>query len=144
MGLHKNIKTPEELWKLFQEFKKWLYENPLIDIQVHNKTGELIQVPKQRPLTWERFDTWIMDKGILQDLEDYRLNTDGRYEEFKGVISRIRKEMYSNKFEGATVNMFNANIIARDLGLKDHTVNELEDKRKSISELFPEIDETED
>jgi hypothetical protein len=29
--------------------------------------------------------------------------------------------MFTQKFEGATVGAFNANIIARDLGLKDQT-----------------------
>jgi hypothetical protein len=141
MGLHKNIKTPEELWELFIEFVKWIEKNPIIEKVVHSKTGAIIDLDKQRPLTWSRFDTWVMDKGIIQDLEDYRQNTDGRYEEFKGITSRIRKVMYANKFEGASVNIFNANIIARDLGLKDHTVNDINDKRKSISELFPNFNE---
>jgi len=141
MGLHKNIETPEILYDLFKQFKKWIVKNPIIEKVVHNKTGEIIDLEKQRPMTWERFDCFVNDLGIIQDLEDYRQNTDGRYEDFKGVVSRIRKEMYSNKFEGAAVNIFNSNIIARDLGLKDHSVNEIEDKRKTISELFPDFDE---
>ena len=39
--------------------------------------------------------------------------------DFVEVTARIRQIMYTQKFEGATVGAFNANIIARDLGLKD-------------------------
>ncbi len=141
VGRPKNIETPEELWKLFLKFLKWIEANPIIEKVVHNKTGEIIDLEKQRPLTWARFDTWVFDQDIISDLEDYRQNREGRYSEFGGIISRIRNIMYANKFEGASVNIFNANIIARDLGLKDHTSNEIQDKRKTIAELFPDFDE---
>jgi hypothetical protein len=39
--------------------------------------------------------------------------------EFIPVITRIEAIIYTQKFEGATVGAFNANIIARDLGLAD-------------------------
>jgi hypothetical protein len=38
---------------------------------------------------------------------------------FLEVIARIENIMHSQKFEGAAVGAFNANIIARDLGLTD-------------------------
>lgn len=40
-------------------------------------------------------------------------------EDFLAVTTRIRQIIYTQKFEGATVGAFNANIIARDLGLTD-------------------------
>ena len=39
--------------------------------------------------------------------------------DFSSVITRIEQTIYAQKFEGAAVGSFNANIIARDLGLKD-------------------------
>jgi hypothetical protein len=45
-------------------------------------------------------------------------------EDFIPVITRIEQIIYVQKFEGAVVGAFNANIIARELGLKegvDHT-----------------------
>lgn len=41
--------------------------------------------------------------------------------DFSTVISRIEQIIYTQKFEGAAVGAFNANIISRDLGLKDAT-----------------------
>jgi len=54
-------------------------------------------------------------------------------EGFIDVITRVEQIMYTQKFEGATVGAFNANIIARDLGLKDSQSSEI-----AIKEL-PEI-----
>jgi len=119
MARYKAIETPEQFYELFEEFKTWLFANPIMKSEFSAKLGEIVEIPLQRPLTWNRFDVWCYEKGIIQDLEDYRTNTDGRYNEFKGVIKKINKEMTSNKFEGATVGIFNANIIARDLGLID-------------------------
>lgn len=39
--------------------------------------------------------------------------------DFIAVTTRIRQIINTQKFEGATVGIFNANIIARDLGLAD-------------------------
>ena len=40
-------------------------------------------------------------------------------EDFVTVTTRAREIIYTQKFEGAAVGAFNANIIARDLGLRD-------------------------
>lgn len=42
-------------------------------------------------------------------------------EDFLQVVTRIDQIIYTQKFEGASVGAFNANIIARDLGLKEQT-----------------------
>ncbi len=39
--------------------------------------------------------------------------------DFLQVVSRIDEIIYTQKFEGAAVGAFNANIISRDLGLRD-------------------------
>lgn len=39
--------------------------------------------------------------------------------DLSSVISRVDSIIYTQKFEGATTNLFNANIISRDLGLMD-------------------------
>lgn len=40
-------------------------------------------------------------------------------EDFLAIITRIEQIIYTQKFEGAAVGAYNANIIARDLGLAD-------------------------
>ena len=39
--------------------------------------------------------------------------------DFSDVTTRAERVIYSQKFEGAAAEFLNANIIARDLGLKD-------------------------
>ena len=40
--------------------------------------------------------------------------------DFTRVITHVENVIFTQKFEGATVGAYNANIIARDLGLIDH------------------------
>jgi len=44
-------------------------------------------------------------------------------EDFLHILSRIDNIIYTQKFEGAAVGAFNANLIARDLGLTEKTDN---------------------
>ena len=44
---------------------------------------------------------------------------DTQHLDFLPIIARIDQIIYNQKFEGAAAGIFNANIIARDLGLQD-------------------------
>ncbi len=46
-------------------------------------------------------------------------------EDFLGVITYIEDTIYNQKYEGAAVGTYNANIIARDLGLRDSQDNHI-------------------
>lgn len=115
----KNIETPERMWELFCEYKAWCKSNPRIENVVIQREMVTMERKLERPLTWNGFDTWLCDNGIIQDTEHYRANQGGAYTKYLGVITRIRKAMDTDKFEGATVGIYNANIIARDLGLTE-------------------------
>ncbi len=115
----KNIETPERMWELFTEYKTWCKSNPRYENVVIPREMTTLARELERPLTWNGFDTWLCDNGIIQDTEHYRANLNGNYTLYLGVITRIRKTMDADKFEGATVGIYNANIIARDLGMVD-------------------------
>ncbi len=121
-GRPKNIKTPKDFLKLFNQFKAFKKKDVIFSYQL-SKGGEIIPIPHIPPLTWAGFDTWLWHGDYIIDTRDYRDNTDDRYTEFKAVIRAISQEMYANKFEGAAVGVYNANIIARDLGLTEKTDN---------------------
>lgn len=77
-----------------------------------NKAGDIVKLPTQQPYTI---------KGLCHFL-DIDHNTWLNYkerEEFKPAMTKIEDFIYNQKFVGATVGAFNANIIARDLGLVD-------------------------
>ena len=59
--------------------------------------------------------------------------------DFSPVFDWADQVMYNNKFQGAAKGFFKENIIARELGLKDHTIAEVEDKRKAVGEAFPDV-----
>lgn len=60
---------------------------------------------------------------------------------FSPVFDWADSVIKQNKFEGAALGFFKENIIAREMGLKDHVIQEVEDKRKQIDALYPpEID----
>lgn len=127
LGRPKNIKDPEELLEHFQSYVTEVDENPFIRLEVLKggaAAGKTVEVPTIRPYTWTGFSTYLFTNGILAKLDDYKSNKENRYTAFAGILAYIGEAMYSQKFEGATVGAFNANIIARDLGLAEKTVND--------------------
>lgn len=57
-------------------------------------------------------------------------------EGFEEVLAEVEQIMFDQKFTAAAVNIFNANLISKDLGIS--AVIELDDKRKDVADLFPE------
>lgn len=109
------IETADELWQNYLEYAKWLQGNPLIEVDFYGKDATQIEKPKMRPQTkegfalacglsgWEVISAWKKREGFIE------------------VISRIEKNILIQKFEGAAANLLNPNIIAREIGLKEHS-----------------------
>ena len=87
MGRPKNIETPDDMWQLFLEYRKWCKDNPRYLYQLSNKTGEAVPVPLERPLTVVGFRAFAADKH--KSVEDYFANTEGRYSEFTTICRTI-------------------------------------------------------
>ncbi|MGG4603137.1 terminase small subunit, partial [Alcaligenaceae bacterium Me47] len=56
-------------------------------------------------------------------IKQWNVWRDGR-PDLSEVISRAEAVIYQQKFSGAAADLLNANIIARELGLADKSVNE--------------------
>jgi hypothetical protein len=114
-GRDKVFSNPVVLLDAVSEFFEYVDANPWFKneaIKGGDKAGEIVKLPTQQPYTL---------KGLCHFL-DIQFPTWQLYKErddFKEVISRIEDFIYNQKFIGATVGAFNANIIARDLGLVD-------------------------
>lgn len=128
------ISTPEHMWNHFLEYQKDVESKPLYKTLFVGKEGRREKEPLARPLTWAGFDTYLNNKGVIIDTQDYRSNTDGRYEQFKQVVTRINNAMFANKFEGAAAGIFQQNIIARELGLSEKNDHKVQTEQP----LFPE------
>jgi len=125
--------TPEALWKEAEKYFQWVEDNPLWKMKLFAYQGLITKanVPKMRAMTITAFCLFA----------DICPNTWKNYKEtndFMPVTKRIEKVVYSQKFEGASADLLNANIIARDLGLKERTDVTTDDEPINDSPLTDE------
>lgn len=126
MGKHKYIETPEKLWEYFQAYVQFERDNPMNKVEYAGKDGIERNTQLETPITFEGFECYLADQDIVNDLGDYSSNKDDRYADYATIITRIRKNCFVNNYKGAAVGLFNANLIARKLGIADSTKNENE------------------
>lgn len=118
-GRKPKFKNAEELLSACCEYFEWVEENPLLEERVFcNKDGiHRTDVKKKRPMT-------IKSLLLFIDIDFTTWQKYGkRSKDFNKVTSRVEEIIYEQKFAGAASGFFNANIIARDLGLVDKSEN---------------------
>ena len=115
----KYIETPDKLWELFTEYVEHERKNPMTKRDYVGRDGTEKDTPLETPITFEGFECYLADLGIIQDLGDYAKNDDERYTDYAPIITRIRKNCFVHNFKGASVGLFNPSLIARKLGLTD-------------------------
>lgn len=128
--------SPQELAHHFVDYIEWNQENPLTKSQLIQKTSDIVEVPVGRPLTISAFCLFL---GIST-------STYHKYKEkptHQEIMRIIDDAIYTHKFEGAAVNLFNTQIIMRDLGLNENVTHHMDDRRKAVAELFPDIEDAE-
>lgn len=104
------------LWDAACEYFQWVEDHHIEDQQLFAFQGEVTRETtyKMRPMT-------INGLCLFLDISDETWANYCAKEDFIGVAARIKKVIYEQKFAGAVSGHFNANIIARDLGLADKT-----------------------
>jgi len=116
-GREKLFTKPSILWDAACEYFQWVEDNPLWENKVAQFQGEPVDMPvaKMRAMT---IDGLCLFLGIgVSTWNDYK-NKES-YKEYSEVIRNAELVIRSQKFAGAAADLLNANIIARDLGLKD-------------------------
>lgn len=121
----KYIETPDKLWLLFKEYVLFELNNPMYKVEYVGKDGRIERTPLETPITFEGFECYLADKDIINDLGDYASNKGGAYESYSTIITRITKNCFVHNFKGASVGLFNPNIIAKKLGLVEKTQTDL-------------------
>lgn len=108
--------NPENMLAAAFEYFQWCDDNPLIEQKLCQELGEYVlkDLPRKRPYTLGALRLFL-DLG-LQTWYEYK-----KRNEFIEVTETIDDCIREQKFAGAAAGFFNANIIARDLGLKDST-----------------------
>jgi hypothetical protein len=113
-GRKKIFKNPKALWKAACEYFEWVDENPLEEEKLFAYQGTITRskISKIRAMT---IDGLCLFLGVTRTTWDnYRAN-----EDFVEITGQIENVIKGQKFAGAAADLLNANIIARDLGLKD-------------------------
>lgn len=130
----KYIETPDKLWELFCEYVEHERKSPMYKVEYVGKDGKEVNTPLQVPITFEGFECFLADRDIIQDLGDYSNEKNESYKSYRPIITRIRQNCFVQNFKGASVGLFNANIIAKKLGL----AAVVEQTIKQEQPLFPE------
>jgi len=117
------FKSPDELWEACVEYFQWVEDNPLWEDKVMMAQGEPTHVPisKMRAMT-------IDGLCIFLDIDEKTWSNYRDKEDFVGVTTRAERVIRNQKFSGAAADLLNANIIARDLGLRDKQDHEMTGK----------------
>lgn len=119
VGRPKNIDSPQQLWLLFRKYKEWAKATPRTKQDYVGKDGDEVARRLERPLTFVGFEVYLFERMIISDLGQYERNKENRYAEFVTIVRAIKNVIETDQFEGASVGIFQHNIIARKLGLAD-------------------------
>lgn len=124
-GRDKLFASPELLLESAFEYFQWCDDNPWVTTKTSSSEKGTFteEKPTQRPYSktgWYVYigcsDTW---------LKEFKRTAS---EDFLLVIKEIENIIDTNQWEGASVGAFNANIIARTLGLKERTDTTTDDQ----------------
>ena len=116
-GRPRNLDSPEQLYELFERYKRDVKANPRIKSVFGGKEFEERAEPLERPLTMEGFEIFCWDE--VGEVEDYFYNRDKRYNEYSAICSHIKKEIRRDQIEGGMVGQYNPSITQRLNGLKE-------------------------
>lgn len=124
-GRDKIFATPEILENAAIEYFEWVDSTPLLEDTAFHFQGTVVHdnIEKKRPYTIHALCLYLgVDSKFFSQFEKGLLEKDDKIsKDFYAVCTRIRETIYNQKFEGASSGFFNANIIARDLHLRDNT-----------------------
>lgn len=130
MAKHKYIETPEKMWELFQAYKKEAKNKPFLQHDFVGKDGEPVYREKERCLSMEGFECYCLENE--SDVHNYFDNADNRYDEYKTICSRIKKEIRKDQIEGGMAGVYNPSITQRLNGLKEQSETKTENIHRVI------------
>lgn len=132
-GRKPKFESPDILESACNEYFQWVDDNPLMVFELVKYQGSATKasVPKMRAMT-------IAGLFNFLDISASTWGTYSKKPDFLNIIERVESIIYQQKFEGAAADMFNANIISRELGLTDK--KQMQKTNVSISQLLDEIE----
>lgn len=131
-GRDKEFASADDLWTEACNYFHWCDSNDLVEERILN-SGKRRKARHPRAYTIKALCFFL---GIGERTwNDYQ-----KREDFLRVTEAISQVIFTQKFEGAAVGFFNANLISRDLGLVDKTSIAPEDLNDDqLEKLFQKI-----
>ena len=124
-GRDKIFESPKTLMDEAEKYFEWCEKNPLYEVKAFNtKDNGIVQEPvaKMRAFTMTGLCLFL---GCNESyFRSFKSQARKDKEDFITVITHIESIIYTQKFTGAAADLLNPYIIARDLGLMDHTKND--------------------
>jgi len=120
------FKSPKHLWKCCCQYFDFQDAKKIIKLEVRGK--DTVEVPVSPPYTMAGLCLYLgVNSQYIAELEERIGKKDADKitdidKEFTEVCARVKQIIYIQKFEGATVNIFNASIIGQELGLANKMV----------------------
>ena len=128
----KDIKTPEELWTLFEAYLKDLKSKPFIVKDWVGKDAFEVKREKEKPVTMEGFREFGYQNDFT--LKHYFDNVDNRYAEYCTICSRIKEYIRHEQIAGGMAGIYNPSITQRLNSLVEKSAIEV----KTEQPLFPD------
>jgi len=114
-GAKPKFEHASDLWDACAEYFEWNADNPLYEARPFAFQGDvtIARVEKMRAMTIGALCMFLdVDETSWRGWKSDR-------SDLVPIIAWAESVIYRQKFEGASADMLNANIIARDLGLAD-------------------------
>lgn len=120
-GREKLFASPELLWEAACEYFEWCDKNPLKEAKAFAYQGKISRttLSKMRAYTLNGLCLYLnCSESYFRSFKSTAKTR--KNEEFLEMIEKIETVIYEQKFTGAAADLLNANIISRDLGLRDN------------------------
>lgn len=137
--------TPEQIAEEFEKYIEDLKQHP-IEVEVdYRRQAEQSGRTQQKRITSYPRPPKVLDfvrrwLGMTHQAW-YKLPSRKRGADYEKVIDAINQYCADVKFDGAVVGIYNANIIARDLGLRDNIAvsKSTDDENMTLDEVNEQI-----
>lgn len=143
-GRDKLFATPQLMWEAACEYFQWCDDNPIIMTEqtkrVSKTAEDLTNIPLKRPYTLQGLCLYLDANTVYFNhfYDSIKDKDDEMSKDFRQIITRIRETIQDQQISGASVNIFNSNLVARLNGLvdKQESKHDVSDELKSLLSPF--------
>lgn len=119
LGAPKKLENPRALYKWYCKYMQDINNHAIHVKDWVGKDAKAIYKQHFRPPTWKGFEAFLFRNGVLTNLDEYRANKNGSYDDFSDICRALENDLFDIKFTGAALNLWDSRIIAKELHLAE-------------------------